>query len=68
LNFHFENDLFVQEKMRIFARERELRLRAEKQRDEMGHKLIEYQQQIKQIHETLVCYLTLLVYLRKILL
>jgi hypothetical protein len=43
--------------MRVFDRERQLRLQAEKQRDEIERKLIDYQQQITEIHETLVCYL-----------
>jgi hypothetical protein len=32
-----------------------LRLQAEKRRDEIERKFIEYQQQMKDIHETLVC-------------
>ena len=42
--------------MRIFTRERQLRLQAEKQRDQIEHQLNDYQQKIKEIHETLVCY------------
>jgi hypothetical protein len=43
--------------MRIFTRERQLRLQAEKRRDEIQSKLLDYQQKMKEIHETLVCYL-----------
>jgi hypothetical protein len=42
--------------LRIFSRERQLRLQAEKRRDEIERKLFDYQQQMKEIHETLVCY------------
>lgn len=48
LIFEFE------EKRRVFTRERQLRLQAEQRRDEIARKLIEYQQQMKDIHETLV--------------
>ena len=48
--------MFTQEKLRILGRERQLRLNAEKERDEMERKFIEYQQQMKDIHETLVGY------------
>ncbi|CAF1059974.1 unnamed protein product [Adineta steineri] len=44
------------EKLRIFARERQLRLQAEKERDEIERKFIEYQQQMKEIHDTLLKY------------
>ncbi|CAF0832270.1 unnamed protein product [Adineta ricciae] len=44
------------EKLRILGRERQLRLDAEKERDEMERKFVEYQQQMKDIHETLVGY------------
>ena len=40
--------------MRVFARERQLRLQAERQRDEIERKFLDYQDQMKQIHETLV--------------
>lgn len=43
-----------QEKKRIFTRERQLRLQAEQRRDEIAGKLMQYQQQMKEIHETLV--------------
>jgi hypothetical protein len=43
--------------MRIFGRERQLRLQAEQRRDEIERKVIDYQQQMKEIHETLVDYL-----------
>lgn len=46
--------LSFQEKRRIFARERQLRIQAEQRRDEIERKLIEYQEQMKEIHETLV--------------
>ncbi|CAF3740974.1 unnamed protein product [Rotaria sordida] len=44
------------EKMRLFTQERKLRLQAEKQRDEIECKFIDYQQQMKELHETLVKY------------
>ncbi|CAF4458562.1 unnamed protein product, partial [Rotaria sp. Silwood2] len=44
------------EKMRLFIQERKLRLQAEKQRDEIECKLTDYQQQMKEVHETLVKY------------
>ncbi|CAF0961416.1 unnamed protein product [Adineta steineri] len=44
------------EKLRVFARERQLRLQAEKERDEIERKFIEYQQQMKEIHDTLLKY------------
>ncbi|CAF0945510.1 unnamed protein product [Rotaria sordida] len=44
------------EKHRTFARERQLRLQAEKERDEIGRKFDEYQQQMKDIHDTLLKY------------
>ncbi|CAF3508986.1 unnamed protein product [Rotaria sp. Silwood1] len=44
------------EKHRIFTRERQLRLQAEKERDEIEHKYNEYQQQMKDIHDTLLKY------------
>jgi len=47
--------------MRIFGRERQLRLQAEQRRDEIERKVIDYQQQMKEIHETLVDYLTFLI-------
>ncbi len=47
--------IFIQEKLRTFARERQLRLQAEKERDEIERKFLEYQEQMKQIHDTLVC-------------
>lgn len=37
------------------SRERQLRLQAEKERDDLERKFLDYQQQMKQIHETLVC-------------
>ncbi|CAF4908147.1 unnamed protein product [Rotaria sp. Silwood1] len=44
------------EKIRLFTQERKLRLQAEKQRDEIECKYIDYQQQMKELHETLVKY------------
>ncbi|CAF3507952.1 unnamed protein product [Rotaria socialis] len=44
------------EKMRLLAQERKLRLQAEKQRDEIESKCIDYQQQMKEVHETLLKY------------
>ncbi|CAF3706493.1 unnamed protein product [Adineta steineri] len=44
------------EKMRIVTRERSLRLQAEKHRDEIEHNFINYQQQMKEIHQTLLKY------------
>jgi hypothetical protein len=46
--------VFLQEKLRTFARERQLRLQAERQRDEIERQFVDYQEQMKQIHETLV--------------
>lgn len=43
--------------MRLLMQERTLRLKAEKQRDEIECQLINYQQQMKDIHDTLVCHL-----------
>ena len=40
--------------MRIIARERELRFQAEKRRDEIAREFLDYQQQMKEIHDTLV--------------
>ncbi|CAF1477652.1 unnamed protein product [Adineta ricciae] len=44
------------EKMRIIARERELRFQAEKRRDEIAREFLDYQQQMKEIHDTLPKY------------
>ncbi|UJR32184.1 hypothetical protein I4U23_019648 [Adineta vaga] len=52
---YFE-DQQKKEKLRIFARERQLRLHAEKERDEMELKFVEYQQQMNEIHGTLLKY------------
>ena len=38
----------------MFERERRLRLQAERERDDIERKLTGYQQQMKQIHDTLV--------------
>ena len=43
-----------QEKMRIIARERELRCQAERRRDEIAREFLDYQQRMKEVHETLV--------------
>ena len=42
--------------MRLLTQERKLRLQVEKQRDEIESKCIDYQQQMKEVHETLVCH------------
>ncbi|CAF4449264.1 unnamed protein product, partial [Rotaria magnacalcarata] len=39
--------------MRLLTQERKLRLQVEKQRDEIESKCIDYQQQMKEVHETL---------------
>ncbi|CAM4798644.1 unnamed protein product [Rotaria magnacalcarata] len=44
------------EKMRLLTQERKLRLQVEKQRDEIESKCIDYQQQMKEVHETLLKY------------
>ncbi|CAF3491457.1 unnamed protein product [Rotaria socialis] len=44
------------EKHRIVTRERQLRLQAEKERDEIERKFNDYQRQMKEIHDTLLKY------------
>ncbi|CAF4184052.1 unnamed protein product, partial [Rotaria magnacalcarata] len=44
------------EKHRIITRERQLRLQAEKERDEIERKFNDYQRQMKEIHDTLLKY------------